>query len=189
MRTWTAGLLIVGILASGCGDKDDPGGAAGDPVAATTSGDATAGTDSASGELPRFCELLDADLLSAAVGAAVTLTAGPFDACEFQQEDPRALSGSLGATDLGEGAGGYESYQSGTGGGLDTPTRHDFDGIGDAAYVDIGTVGGGENLQVAGGAMVGGVIYTLNLAQGADLPEDELVDISEELLKLMVEAA
>lgn len=189
MRTWIAGLLLVGALASGCGDKDDPGGATGDPAGTTTSGAAEGGTDAASGELPRFCDLLDADQLSEAVGEAVTLTTGPFDACEFDQEDPRALSGSLGATDLGAGAGGYESYQSGTGGSLSTPTRHDFDGVGDAAYVDIGTLGGGESLQVAGGALVGHVIYTLNLSPGADMTEDELVAVSEALLRLMVEAA
>jgi len=119
----------------------------------------------------------------------VTLETDPFGGCAFSQEDPRALSGTLGATELGEGAGGYETYQSGTKGAMDGPTRHEVPGLGDAAYVDIGTIAGGENLQVAGGVLSGTVIYTLNLAQATGMTEDELVAISETLLKLLVEAA
>jgi hypothetical protein len=176
------GLALVAVLTAGCNDSSDETGAAGDVPAPTSAAD---GGPSA---LPAFCDLVTADQLTAAVGAAVTTSTGPFDACEFGQDDPRALSGSLGATDVGAG-GGYETYRSGTKGAMDEPTRHELDGIGDAAYVDIGTIAGGESLQVAGGVLVGEVIYTLNLAQGAGLSEDELVATSEKLLRLMVGAA
>ncbi|MBM7517843.1 hypothetical protein [Nocardioides nitrophenolicus] len=187
----TGGLVLVAVLAAGCNDGE--GAAASDATTPTTVATATdtaetdAETETDAAALPAFCDLVTADQLAAAVGAAVTTSTGPFDACEFDQEDPRALSGSLGATDVQAG-GGYESYQSGTKGALDSPVRHDLDGIGDAAYLDIGTVAGGENLQVAGGVLVGQVVYTLNLAQGVGLSEDELVATGEKLLRLMVEA-
>jgi hypothetical protein len=181
------GLALVAVLAAGCNDSED--GAAADvpaPTGAATAADTGTGTEAAA--LPVFCDLVTADQVTAAVGATVTTSTGPFDACEFDQEDPRALSGSLGATDV-QANGGYETYRSGTKGVMDTPVRRDLDGLGDAAYVDVGTVAGGENLQVAGGVLVGHVIYTLNLAQGVGLSEDELVATSEKLLHLMVEAA
>ena len=93
----------------------------------------------------------------------------------------------LGAVDVAA-SGGYETYQSGTKAVLTSPTRHDFDDLGESAYVDIGTIAGGENLQVAGGVLVGEVIYTLNLSQAAGLSEEELVAVSEKLLQLMVDA-
>lgn len=182
------GLAVVAVLTAGCNESGDGGDAAGDVPPPTGTSATASGTDPAAADLPMFCDLVTADELTAAVGAAVSTSTGPFDACEFDQEDPRALSGSLGATDVQAG-GGYETYQSGTTAAMDDPARHDLDGIGDAAYVDIGTIAGGENLQVAGGALVGHVVYTLNLAQGVGLSEDELVATSEKLLRLMVEAA
>ncbi|WGX96475.1 hypothetical protein [Nocardioides sp. L-11A] len=187
------GLLLVVVLAAGCGDD---GGTSSDPAPAASTATGTDGTDGTGrtdgdpGDevtLPVFCDLVSADQLTAAVGAAVTTSTGPFDGCEFDQEDPRALSGSLGAVDVAAG-GGYEAYQSGSQGAMDEPVRHDIDGLGDAAYVDIGTVAGGANLQVGGGVLVGDVVYTLNLAQGTGMSEDELVAISEQLLRLMVDA-
>lgn len=176
--------VLVAALVAGC--SDDGGSGAQSPAASTPPASA-AGTADAPADLPAFCDLLSADQVTAAVGATVTTSTGPFDACEFGQEDPRALSGSLGATDV-QADGGYETYQSGTKASMDAPTRHDLDGIADAAYVDVGTIAGGENLQVAGGVLVGDVIYTLNLTQGVGLSEDELVATSEKLLRLMVEA-
>lgn len=191
-RSWLTGLVLVGVMAAGCGGGDDPadedqptsaGSSAGSDTGDTGSGDA--GTAA----LPVFCDLITAEEIGATIGATVTTSTGPFDACEFSQDDARALSGSLGATDVAD-SGGYEGYQFGTKATMDDPTRHEFDlgDPGDGAYVDIGTVFGGENLQVAGGVLVGDVIYTLNLAQGNGLSEDELVATSEALLQLMLDA-
>lgn len=187
-RALIAGLTLVAALAAGCGDdggSDTTGDGGADPTTSGSEQEPGAGEPAA---LPKFCDLLTADQLTEAVGAPVTLTTDPFGGCAFAQEDPRALSGTLGATELGEGAGGYETYQSGTRGALDDPTRHDVPGLGDGAYVDIGTIAGGENLQVAGGVLSGTVIYTVNLAQGAGLGEADLVAISEKLLTLMADA-
>ncbi|MDQ6526267.1 hypothetical protein RB608_21790 [Nocardioides sp. LHD-245] len=188
------GSVLVVVLAAGCGDD---GGTSSGPAPASSpatgadgtegAGDSGGGDDGDEAVLPVFCDLLSADQISAAAGVTVTTSTGPFDACEFDQEDPRALSGSLGAVDV-EAGGGYEAYQSGSKGAMDEPVRHDLDGIGDAAYVDIGTIAGGENLQVGGGALVGGTVYTLNLAQGTGMSEAELVTVSEKLLRLMVDA-
>ncbi|MCR1781190.1 hypothetical protein KVF89_01465 [Nocardioides carbamazepini] len=187
------GLLLVMMLVAGCGDDGDAASGSDPTPSAATGAPSADGTDDGDGGdaddavLPVFCDLVSADQLTAAVGAAMTTSTGPFDACEFEQEDPRALSGSLGAIDV-EAGGGYEAYQSGSKGAMDEPTRHDLAGIGDAAYVDIGTVAGGGNLQVGGGALVGQVVYTLNLAQATGMSEEELVAVSERLLRLMVDA-
>lgn len=183
-RTGTIGaLVLLAALATGCSEDDTSAGGGGSAEETSAAGAANADAGP-----PVFCDLVTVDDLTAAVGAAVTTSTGPFDACEFDQDDPRALSGSLGAVDTQDN-GGYEAYQSGTRSSLDTPARHDVAGIGDAAYVDIGSFAGGDNLQVAGGVLVGEQIYTLNLTQGVGLSEDELVATSERLLRLMVEAA
>lgn len=189
-RALITGLTLVAALAAGCGD-DGESDTKSDGGTGPTTSSSDPGSDSDSGEpeaLPKFCDLVTADQVTEAVGAPVILETDPFGGCAFSQEDPRALSGTLGATELGEGAGGYETYQSGSKGAMDDPTRHDFSGLGDAAYVDIGTIAGGENLQVAGGVLSGTVIATLNLAQGTGMGEDELVAISEKLLTLMADA-
>lgn len=194
-RAWLAGLFVVGALASGCGD-DGQSSDAGDADSAGTTvgdgGDGGDGGDSGAGAptvLPKFCDLLTAERVTAAVGATVTLTTGPFDACEFKQEDPRAISGSLGTAEVDTGNGGYDAYRSGSAAALADPVEHTFDGIGDQAYVTVGTFGGGESLQAAGGALVGGVVYTLNLAQASGMTEDQLVAVGQALLQLMVDAA
>lgn len=187
-RARLAGLLMIGVLASGCGDDGDDGGSA-DDGSGTTDSSATDAGDADSGELPKFCDLLTADQVTAAVGAAVTLTTGPFDACEFKQEDPRAVSGSLGAVQVDTGNGGYDAYVSGASGALTDATEHPVDGIGDDAFVTTGTIGGGESIQTAGGALVGGTVYTVNLSPGPGMGADELVAIANELLQLLVDAA
>ncbi|WP_182378390.1 hypothetical protein [Nocardioides sp. WS12] len=189
-RAWLAGLMVVGALAAGCGgdgDSNDAGDAGDNTSAAESNGDDSEGTDAA--ELPKFCDLLTTDQVAAAVGAAVTLVTGPFDACEFDQEDPRAVSGSVGAVEVDTGNGGFEGYQSGISASLGNLTNHPIDGLGDDAFVTTGTFGGGESLQTAGGVLVGGTVYTVNLSQASGMTDGELVAIAEKLLKLLVDAA
>lgn len=189
-RALIAGLLLVGALASGCGgdgDSTDSGDTGDNNSVAESSGDDSDDTDAA--ELPKFCDLLTVDQVTAAVGAAVTLTTGPFDACEFKQDDVRALSGSVGAVQVDTGNGGFEGYASGASGALTDATEHPVDGIGDDAFVTTGTIGGGESIQTAGGVLVGGNVYTVNLSPGPGMTADELVAIAKELLQLLVDAA
>lgn len=188
-RALITGLTLVAALAAGCGDDgkgDTKGDGGGDPT--TSSSDP--GSDSGEPEaLPKFCDLLTADQVTEAVGAPVTLTTGPFDACEFDQDDPRALSGSLGVVEVGTDNGGFESYRSGSKGSLDNGVDHPVTGVGEEAFVTTGSFAGGESIQAAGGALVdGGRVYTVNLAQASGMTADELVAISEKLLKLMTDA-
>lgn len=195
-RALMVGLLLVGVLASGCGeDGESPAGDGDDSSTVEDdndsggSGDAggSEGTGEA-GELPRFCELLNAEQVTEAVGATVTLESAPFDSCEFDQEDPRALSGSLGVVEVGTDDGGFESYRSGSSGSLVDGVDHPVEGVGEDAFVATGTFGGGESLQAAGGALVdGGLVYTVNLTQASGMSEEELVTISENLLGLLLE--
>lgn len=184
-RALLAGLLLVGALASGCGEDGDSSAGDGDS-SAVDSGDS--GDSGDAGELPKFCELLTAEQVTEAVGAAVTLETAPFDSCEFDQEDPRAVSGSLGVVEVGTDNGGFESYRSGSSASLDDGVDHPVEGVGEEAFVATGTFGGGESLQAAGGALVdGGRVYTVNLTQASGMSEEELVTISENLLELLVE--
>lgn len=186
-RTALAGLVLVLATAAGCGD-DDPEPAAGNTVDSTDSTTSTADSTEPAA-LPRFCDLVTPEEVTAAVGAAVTLEAGPLDSCEFGQEDPRALSGSLGAVEVDTGNGGFAAYRSGSRSTLDDGVDHPISGVGDEAFVATGTFAGGENLQGAGAVLVGGTAYTLALAQGSGLSEEELVAIGEKLLRLMADAA
>ncbi|KRA39007.1 hypothetical protein ASD81_10620 [Nocardioides sp. Root614] len=180
--------MVVGALAAGCGDDgaDNNSGDSGDNTGAAESND---GGDGETAELPKFCDLLTPDQVSAAVGAAVTLTTGPFDACEFKQEDPRAVSGSVGSVEVDTGNGGFDGYQSGITGTLTNPVEHPVEGLGDGAFVTTGTFGTGESLQTAGGVLVGGTVHTVNLSQASGMAEGELVAIAEKLLQLLVDAA
>jgi hypothetical protein len=175
-------LLLLGVSMAGCGDGGDSG------PADTSAGDGD--EPPAAGELPKFCELLTAGQVTEAVGAAVTLETAPFDSCEFDQEDPRAASGSLGVVEVGTGNGGFEGYRSGASGSLTNGVDHPIEGLGDEAFVATGTFGGGESLQAGGGVLVGdGLVYTVNLAQSTGMTEDELVAISTRLLELLVDVA
>ncbi|KRB78372.1 hypothetical protein ASE01_03605 [Nocardioides sp. Root190] len=196
-RALITALLLVGALASGCGDGDDgsdaqtPSSTPDNDDNGTDSGDDSgdSGDDAPeAGELPKFCELLTAEQVTEAVGAPVTLESAPFDSCEFDQEDPRAVSGSLGVVEVGVDAGGFESYRSGSSGALTNGVDHPVDGLGNEAFVATGTIGGGESLQAGGGVLTdGGVVYTVNLTQASGVSEDDLVAISTRLLELLVE--
>lgn len=193
-RTWWAGLAVVGMLVAGCGGDDDSDA---DTAPDDTSSDAPAsepGTDEsdapeAPDELPVFCDLVTAEQVGEAVGGDVTIKTGPFDACEFSQSDVYEYSGSLGVVEVDTGNGGFEAYRDGGAATLTDAVVHDVTGVGDQAFVTTGSFGGGESLQAAGGVLVGGVVYTVNVSQAADHTEDELVAISEKLLSLMVDAA
>ncbi|HNA99864.1 MAG TPA: hypothetical protein PLO27_03635 [Marmoricola sp.] len=186
LRLMAAGALMLGVLIAGCGSGTE--GPKDNPAGSSQSVDQGATDNSTSAQdTPKFCDLLTAEQIGTAIGGTVTLNTGPFDACEFKQDDPRALSGSLGSSSLQEN-GGYEAYQAGSRAAMDDPTRTDLPGLGDAAYVDIGTVAGGSNLQVAGGVKVGDIIHTINLAQGNGMSAAQLTEISKKLLQLMLDA-
>lgn len=182
-----AGLVLVAATAAGCGE-DDPAPTGSGSTGSPGSTGSTGSTGPAA--LPRFCDLLTPAQVTAAVGAAVTLEAGPLDSCEFgQDDDPRALSGTLGAVEVDTGNGGFAAYRSGTAGSLEDAVEHPVTGVGDEAFVATGTFAGGENVQAAGAVRVGGTAYTLALAQGAGLSEEDLVAVGERLLRLMADAA
>ena len=185
-RFWLTGLVVIGVVAAGCTVATDaPEIGAGADTSTTADPPRQEGSDEPITR-PLFCDLLSPEQIGQVIGAEVTTATGPFDACEFSQEDARALSGSLGVTDIV--GGGYEAYQYGTSATMDAPSRHEFD-LGSGAYVDVGTVAGGENYQVAGGVLVGDVIYTLNLAQGVGMSQEDLLLAGEALLRLMLDAA
>jgi hypothetical protein len=196
-KTWWAALAVVGLVVSGCGGDEDSDADSGRDDNTSDSSGTDPGTDvdtdvdepATEDDLPVFCDLLTAEQVGEAVGATVTVATGPFDACEFKQEDVYEYSGSLGAVIIDNGNGGYDAYKTGGAAALTDPVTHDIAGVGEDAFVTTGTFGGGESLQAGGGVLVGGIVYTVNISQAADHTEDEMVAISEKLMTLMVEAA
>ena len=202
MRTRLVGSLVgvslALLLVGGCGsssettDTSTAGASSGTASSPAASADADSDSTSDGGESaagPMFCDLLTADQIGAAIGATVTMTQGPMDLCEFTQEDPRALGGSVGATRVDIGNGGYEGYVTGARLTLTDPVEVSLEGIGEQAFITTGTFAGGENLQGAGGVLVGGTVYTVNLSQGSGLTQEQLVEAGTKLLTLLVTAA
>lgn len=201
MRTRT-GMLAAGTLAllmvAGCGGSNDGAGSGASGTTSVASASAadssasggTAASGSASSDaVPMFCDFLTAEQIGEAIGATVTISQGPMDLCEFTQEDPRALGGSVGATRVDIGNGGYEGYAAGARLTLTNPVEVPLSGIGDQAFMTTGTFAGGENLQGAGGVLVGGTVFTVNLTQGNGLSQEQLVQAGTNLLKLLVTTA
>lgn len=203
MRTRFVGSLVGAglalLLVGGCGSSSEAtdstsAGAPSSDTVASPAASSDAGSDSAndstgSDAVPMFCDLLTAEQIGTAIGATVTMTQGPMDLCEFTQEDPRALGGSVGATRVDIGNGGYEGYVTGARLTLTDPVEVSLEGIGEQAFITTGTFAGGENLQGAGGVLVGGTVYTVNLSQGSGLTQEQLVEAGTNLLKLLVTTA
>ena len=180
-----AGLLLPLALLVGCGgDPDEASG----PDEASSSEAASVDTeapDEAPDEASDVCELLPADAASQVAGFAVTAQEGPFDLCEYSQDDPRATSFALGAQLEAELGGGVQAYLDGITAGLTVEDESTPD-IGERARIATGEVSGFS--QTAGAALVGGVLFTVNLTPGADLDAAGELALAEKLLRALVDA-
>lgn len=176
-----AGLLLPLALLVGCGG--DPDEASGPDEA--SSSDAGSVDTEAPDEAPDVCELLPADAASQVAGVAVTAQEGPFDLCEYSQDDPRATSFALGAQLEAELGGGVQAYLDGITAGLTVEDESTPD-IGERARIATGEVSGFS--QTAGAALVGGVLFTVNLTPGADLDAAGELALAEKLLRALTDA-
>lgn len=172
--------LVLAFTLTACGDEETPS----TPGASEPAGGST--DDGGDVEVLKPCDAITADEVGAIIGASVTAELEPFDDCGYDQEDPRALSVMIGAEDLAKLGGGYETYKAGSGMTLDAPEITDLSGVGDQAYVAVGTFAGGENLQLSGAAEVGGQLITVNLTQAQGLDAATLVGYGKALLELAV---
>lgn len=175
-------LLVPLALLAACGDDDS-----GDAGGSDTSSSADSGDEGADApdEAPNICDLLPAEAASDVAGFAVTAEEGPFDICEYGQEDPRATSFSLGAQLESELGGGAEVYFDGLTTGITLEDESAPD-VGEQARIVTGEVSGFS--QTAGAALSDGVLYTVNLSPGDELDAAGELTLAEKLLRAMVDA-
>lgn len=177
-----ATILLTGASASACGGSDDPAPSGDSPSTGASSSEES---DDTSSELLDACGAVSADEVGAILDGTFTSEVGPFDACEFDQEDPRATSLSVDAQLLSELGGGFEVYQSGSKLAFTDGKQVDVPGVGDAAFITTGTFGEGTNIQLQAATLIDGQVITVSLTQASDIAEDVLVGQANELLTLV----
>lgn len=175
-----------------CGGGDDDASSGGTSASASEgseSADASdasdADEDSDADEVVDTCALVSVEEVGEIVGGTFTSELGPFDACEFDQEDPRATSFSLDAQPLSELGGGFDVYRSGSKSAFTDAKQVDVPGVGDEAFVTTGRFGDGTNTQLQAATLVGGQVLTVSLSQASGIAEDVLVDQATQLLTLI----
>lgn len=167
--------VILGV--AGCGADKDP--MADGPARST----APAEQDD---EIPAdVCGLITDARLSEALGATVTTEVGPSGDCEFGEEDPRGLSGSLGIVGSADTNGGFDGYVTGLDATLENATPAAVDGLAGEAVVKVGipSFGSGENLMAGGVVDHGSYLLQITVVQGKGLPEDTLRTAAENALR------
>lgn len=173
-------LSVVALGLSACGGSDDPA-----PSSAANGATAESGSDDdADAATFDACKELPADVVGKIIGATMTSEVGPFDVCEYDQEDVRATSVAIGSQPEADLGGGFDVYKSGSAGALTDAVVKDLPGIGEDAFVVTGRFGDGENIQLQGAALIDGVVVTVNLTQASGLAADALVAQATELLDL-----
>jgi hypothetical protein len=175
-------LLSVGALGlSACGGSDEPASTSAAADAADNGGSEDDGGDAAAFDA---CKELPAEVVGKIIGATLTSEVGPFDVCEYDQEDVRATSVAIGSQPAADLGGGFDVYKSGSAGALNDSVVKDLPGIGEEAFVVTGKFGDGESIQLQGAALVDGLVITVNLTQASGLGADTLVTQATELLEL-----
>ncbi|WP_372735170.1 hypothetical protein [Nocardioides sp.] len=180
-------VLALGGLAA-CGSGGKPTDASSIAQAPESVDTPDPGRDSDETSLPEeACSVLTAAEVGAAIGGAVSLVTGPSGDCEFSQEDPRGLSGSLGFVDEADTNGGYDGYLAGVAASLTDPVRRDIADLGSAAstFVGLPAFGGSENLMAGGVVDRGSFLEQTTLAQGQQMSAEDLDRIAEALLRLL----
>ncbi|SDD73538.1 hypothetical protein [Nocardioides lianchengensis] len=185
MRRTLPALALAAALAvlTSCGGDESSG------SSGSSSADSPADGGSGSSELVDVCSLVSAEDVGEVLGATVTTTEVPGGGCSFNQEDPRAVSASIVATPYDEGSGGMDGTRQGVTGVLDGATAETLGGVGDDAFVAVGTALGGENQQGGGAVLVGGTTVQVSVLQAEDLPADDVRQLTVDLLTLVGERA
>ena len=173
-----------------CGGGDDDASSGGTSASASEGSEGADASDASdadedSDEVVDTCALVSVEEVGEIVGGTFTSELGPFDACEFDQEDPRATSFSLDAQPLSELGGGFDVYRSGSQSAFTDAKQVDVPGVGDEAFITTGTFGDGTNTQLQAATLVGGQVLTVSLTQASDIAEDVLVDQATQLLTLI----
>lgn len=186
--TATAAIILLTTLGA-CGGGDDDAPSASSETSSSAEGSSDSGDSGDSGAedvaVLDTCGAVSVEEVGAILGGTFTSELGPFDACEFDQEDPRATSFSLDSQLESELGGGFESYKAGAAIALTNSKTIDVPGVGDDAYITTGTFGDGTNIQLQAAMLIDGQVLTVSLTQASDITEDVLVGQAKELLDLV----
>lgn len=179
--------VLLAVLAApalaGCG-SDDPA----DPGSTGSGSSATEQPEQPTEETPAakrvdFCALLDPAAVGAVLGDTVSSKVNPSGGCDYLP-DGRGPSATLDSLVEAETGGGYEVYVQGSAGATGSAAEP-LSGIGEQAFVAAGTVPGFDVTSAAAGALVDGLIVTVNVAGGE---VQEAKRLATELLELAVGA-
>ncbi len=170
-------VLLSTLGACGGGDDDPPGTGAGTSTSSADAGDA------APAEAADPCDVLTADEVGAVLGGAVTAKEVPGGGCGFDQDDPRAPS--VGILAVSGAGGGFDASKQGV---VVEGDPQDVPGVGDGAWMAIGTAGG-ENLQGQGVVAVGDQLVNITLVQGDGLDRPAVASMTVALLTLVASKA
>ncbi len=172
MRRFTVLVVVTAIcLLASCGsEKDDSPAASGTSASAKASADAEA-TDP--------CETLSLSAVGEILGGPVTLKEVPGGGCGFNSDDPREPS--LGVFAVDGAGGGYEASKAGN---VVDGDVEDVPGVGDGAWVAVGT-SGGDSIHGQGVAAFGDQLVNITLLQSTGLDESSVREMMLDLLALV----
>ena len=125
--------------------------------------------------------------MSEALGGTVTAQEIPGGGCNFSQaDDPRAASAALNETTVDDFAGGFEGTRTGVTSIVEGEVE-DLDGVGDEAFVVVGSGAGGMGGGVigAGAVLIGDTVVQVTVLQAADLSEDDVKALTVAVLELV----
>lgn len=175
------GVILLGGLIVGCGSTKETG-----EPGANGAGSVSESNGSKAAAPKDLCKNITAADLAPILGGPVTTEVGPTGDCEFAQDDPRALSGSVGVVPSAQTNGGFEAYLTGLTLMLDSPTKHPISGLGEQStvYVGMPKMGSGENLMAGGVTDYGGYMMQVTLTQGQGIPEAKMIEAAEKIMRL-----
>ncbi len=138
------------------------------------------GTDS---EALDVCAELTPEEVGTAIGVdGLTVQQVPGGGCNFfDSEDPVQPSVVFNQVAVDDANGGFDALMGGVTATIQGDTT-ELDGVGDRAFVVVGTLGGGSALNGGGAVQLGDVGVQVTFLQGIDLPaEDVLQRVSDAL--------
>lgn len=172
---------LVGCGSSGSTTSSETTAAAGSKTTATsTSG--SSGTE-ATGAAVDVCKTITPEEVGKIVGGTVTVEEVPGGGCRFPQEDPRAPAASFDSVTPSAASGGYDGAKYGVTATI-KGTEVPLDGVGDKAFIVVGTSPGGSQPQGGGLLQSGPTIVQVTLTQGNNLSAADVTTMTTDLMKL-----
>jgi hypothetical protein len=193
-RTLAVSTVLATLFLVGCGGDDGDDGGTADDTSSSSSEPDTEPTESEESEEVEepsgplgICGLITAEEMSGVLGGTVAAQEIPGGGCNFAQTaDPRAASAALNETTVNDFAGGFEGTRTGVSTVVEGEVE-DLEGVGDDAFVVVGSGAGGMGGSTigAGAVLIGETVVQVTLLQAADLSEDDIKAMTVAVLELI----